>query len=104
MGHREAAVCGDWCGKCPHFGGRCLGCIPLHHLDCTFVRCTLAKYIEHCGLCADFPCPELREFVPDDRPGCPAGYHIDNLRDRMAQGTEAWIAEQRAAWPAKEGG
>lgn len=74
----------------PALSRKCSGCNPLQHLDCPFVRCCLTRDIKHCGLCSDFPCWELREFVPDDRPGCPPGDHIENLRDRAARGTAAW--------------
>ncbi len=92
-----AGVCGDWCGKCPNFGLTCQGCT--EHSECDFYRCcVLNKGLEHCGLCPDFPCLKLSEFVPDDRPGCTPGYHIDALKRRVEVGTEAWLAEQCAYW------
>jgi hypothetical protein len=36
--------------------------------------------------------------VPDDRVGCPPGYHVQNLRVRTEIGTAAWLEEQRARW------
>ena len=98
MGHPEAAFCGDYCGKCPHFPHECSGCIPSLHPTCHFVQCCLERGIEHCGLCVEFPCQRLREFVPDDRPECPPGFHIENLRARKAVGTEGWLAMQHAQW------
>ena len=94
----EAAFCGDWCGKCPNYQGTCPGCLLELHKDCHFVRCSLARGLEHCGLCEGLPCEKLKAFVPDDRPGCPPGYHVENLRRRAKIGTEAWLAEQREAW------
>lgn len=92
---QEAAFCGDFCGKCPNYLQDCRGCIPQDHGDCHFVRCCQEKGIEHCGLCVEFPCQKLNEFVPDDRPGCPPGYHIMNLRARVTIGTKAWLEGQR---------
>ena len=53
---------------------------------------------DYCGKCPEFPCAKLSEFCPDDREGCPPGFHIENLRRRMAIGAEEWIAEQRKIW------
>jgi len=98
MNYPEAAFCGDYCGKCPNYPDKCSGCIPSFHADCYFIQCCLEKRIEHCGLCEDFPCKKLSEFVPDDRPECPPGYHLENLRERKTMGTEAWLALQRTKW------
>ncbi len=91
MNKAEAAFCGDYFGKCPNYPDECRGCIPPLHMDCYFVKCCLDKRIAHCGYCEDSPCQKLSEFVPDDRPGCPPGYHVENLRLRMRIGTEAWL-------------
>jgi hypothetical protein len=93
-----AAFCGDFCGKCPNYLHTCAGCIPDHHQECYFVRCCQSKGIEHCGYCEDFPCQRLGTFVPDDRPECPPGYHIMNLRARLTMGTAAWLRQQRKMW------
>ncbi|MCX6096695.1 MAG: DUF3795 domain-containing protein [Candidatus Bipolaricaulota bacterium] len=98
MTQPEAAICGDWCGKCPNYPSDCAGCRPELHKDCRFVRCALDRGLEHCGLCPKLPCEKLKAFVPDDRRGCPPGYHVENLRRRAKIGTEAWLAEQRKAW------
>jgi len=101
MNYSEAAFCGDYCGKCPNYPEKCHGCVPSVHMDCYFVKCCLEKGIEHCGFCEDFPCKKLSDFVPDDRPECPTGYHVENLRARMAIGTEAWLKVQREKWKTK---
>jgi len=98
MDHPKAAFCGDYCGKCPNYPDKCHGCIPSLHMDCHFVKCCLEKGIEHCGFCKDFPCEKLSEFVPDDRPECPPGYLIENLRVRKVVGTGAWVKSQQAKW------
>jgi len=101
MNYSEVAFCGDYCGKCPNYPEKCHGCVPSDHMDCYFVKCCLEKGIEHCGFCEDFPCKKLSDFVPDDRPECPTGYHVENLRTRMAIGTEAWLKVQREKWKTK---
>lgn len=98
MKHAEAGFCGDFCGKCPNYPGECRGCVPDEHMDCFFVRCCLEKGLEHCGACEDFPCKKLGDFVPDDRPGCEPGYHLDSLRERSSLGTDAWLRRQREKW------
>jgi len=94
----QAAFCGDYCGKCRNYPRACAGCLPDLHQDCYFARCCQTKGIEHCGWCQEFPCEKLRTFVPDDRPGCPLGYHTMNLRARLTIGTEAWLEGQRKEW------
>jgi hypothetical protein len=67
-------------------------------VDCHFIQCGLKKGVAHCGLCADFPCQELTDFIPDDRPECPRGYHIENLWARTRIGTQAWLEAQQNKW------
>lgn len=98
MSQEDATCCGDYCGKCPNYQSSCRGCIPIHHTECPFVRCCLDHWIPHCGLCDEFPCHELESFRPDDRPGCPPGYHLANLRRRMQVGTQQWLDEQSDRW------
>ncbi|MEA3311528.1 MAG: DUF3795 domain-containing protein [candidate division WOR-3 bacterium] len=93
-----ACFCGDYCGKCPNYPRKCAGCVPELHPDCHFIRCCQDKGIEHCGFCENLPCQKLAGFCPDDRPSCPPGYHIENLRERKRIGTEAWFEKQRAKW------
>ncbi len=96
--HPETACCGDFCGKCNHYSKDCEGCTSAKRGTCHFVACCLGRGIEHCGICHEFPCAKLRVFVPDDRPGCPPGYHLENLKERTRVGTEAWLARQRRFW------
>jgi hypothetical protein len=102
MANPLAGFCGDYCGKCPNYPAECDGCVPEKHADCRFVECCLERNIEHCGLCGVFPCTRLVEFCPDDRPGCPPGYHLENLTDRKKVGTEAWLEAKKKEWPANE--
>lgn len=93
-----AAICGDYCAKCPNYPAECQGCSLEAKPECRFVVCCVNKRIEHCGQCESLPCAALAKFVPDDSEGCPPGYHIENLRRRVAVGTERWLHEQRFKW------
>ena len=90
--------CGDYCGKCPNYIIRCPGCLPDPTRECYFIDCCMKKNIAHCGLCDAFPCQQLRDFVPDDRPGCAKGYHIESLKRRAEIGDDKWLAEQKEIW------
>lgn len=93
-----AGYCGDFCGKCPQYPQSCAGCIPSLHPECTFIQCCTAKSVNHCGECGDFPCEPLLHFVPDDRPECPPGYHIENCKKRNSMGTDSWIESEIRKW------
>lgn len=92
-----AGACGDWCGKCPNYLESCDGCGP-DQTDCYFINCLSLRFLEHCGECPDFPCARLSSFVPDDRPGYPAGYHIENLKRRKQISLAEWLKEQEEYW------
>jgi hypothetical protein len=98
IGLEEAGFCGDYCGKCPNYPQKCGGCVASDHMNCYFVKCCSNRGIEHCGFCPAFPCKKLSGFCPDDRPECPLGYHIENLRIRRVMGTEAWLKSQQKRW------
>lgn len=100
MLHSLAGACGDYCGKCANYGTRCHGCTLDAHPECHFLQCTLARGVEHCGLCEDFPCQALASLVPDDRPDLPVAYHIECLRQRAWVGTRAWLWEMAERWGA----
>lgn len=91
-----ACACGDWCGKCPNFPAECSGCDEKMLSTCKFLACSAAKKFEHCGLCDEFPCRVLKDFVPDDR--LAAGYHIGSLKRRTLLGTAAWLEEVGRDW------
>ncbi len=91
-----AGACGDWCGKCPHFPKDCSGCEGKKVETCKILACSAGKKVEHCGLCVDFPCDALKDFVPDDR--LPAGYHVESLRQRASVGTAAWLEKAGRDW------
>lgn len=91
-----AGVCGDWCVKCPNFPRECRGCDESKVETCKMLRCARSTDVEHCGLCADFPCKTLEDFVPDDR--LPAAFHIESLRLRSAIGTPRWLEKVNKEW------
>ncbi|MBS7616407.1 hypothetical protein KEJ45_04340 [Candidatus Bathyarchaeota archaeon] len=66
------------------------GCFSSDKKDCHFVKCCLNREIENFGFCL-----ELSEFCPDDRPECPQGYRLENLRIRRVIRTEAWLKLQQ---------
>jgi len=95
MSSAEATFCGDYCGKCPIYEGKCQGYIPAMHMDCHFVKCCPENGVEHCSFCKDLSCKRLQEFVPDGRPKCQKSYHIEKLRVLKAVGTDEWLKLQR---------
>lgn len=88
-------ACGDWYGKCEHFGKECAGCSSRAD-ECEFLKCLARRGLEHCGACPDFPCKDLVSFVPDDR--LPRGYHIESLRYRAEKGLEEWLRRFPEEW------
>jgi hypothetical protein len=91
----QAGRCGEYCGKCSHYGIACMGCTYKLHTDCYFAICCAEREIEHCGECPSFPCQRLAKFAPDSRPGNVRGEHLTNLRARLRLGTEEWLKIQR---------
>lgn len=61
--------CGICCGACPGFlRYECAGCMDAHAPgDCPGRDCVLARGLEFCGQCRDFPCEMLLT-----RPRCTA--------------------------------
>jgi len=59
--------CGILCSKC-HYREEvgCKGCLiitkPFWGDSCPLKACCEERKLEHCGLCADFPCATLTEF------------------------------------------
>lgn len=65
--------CGKLCSECENREEcACEGCLSLVEGDwagnCEIKKCCEDKYLEHCGLCTEFPCPLLRNtaFDPDE--------------------------------------
>ena len=109
---RFAPVCGIYCGVCEYLGKMCAGCgavegrpfwtaqvpggvCPLH--DC----CRNRKKLEHCGLCAEFPCQtflELRDpSLSDEAFKESLEKRASALKRRTEIGTERWLVEVSGA-------
>ena len=52
--------------------------------------CCLAKGLENCGACGEFPCETLREFAYDENQG-DDGERIRNLEAWRRDGFETWL-------------
>lgn len=70
----HCSYCGKDCGSCAEkneYG--CVGCRDSEDgywgSRCEIKQCCEEKKLEHCGLCADFPCELLREFCYDKETG-----------------------------------
>lgn len=93
---RLAAVCGRHCGACDAYqDGSCCGCAyqlgKTRRGECPiFECCIVARGLEHCGLCLDFPC---QVFVSHTRP-LDVARQYETLRHRAELGTTAWLDEQ----------
>jgi hypothetical protein len=71
-----AAPCGLNCEPCPYYGGektpQCVGC-NVHKGrpfwgECKLYACVTKHSVEHCGLCADFPCDFFIEHFDPSNP------------------------------------
>lgn len=101
-----APVCGIYCGACQFLGKQCPACgkvdgkpfwttdmpgsiCPLH--DC----CRNQRQLEHCGLCADFPCKTFNELrdpgMSDEEFTALLQVRKLNLKIRREIGTAAWL-------------
>ena len=112
MDTNYAPVCGIYCGECSFLGQQCKGCgyidgkpfwtshmptsiCPLH--DC----CRNQKELEHCGLCADFPCEvffELRDpNMSDEEFEKSLEDRKTAIKRRTVIGTSKWLSERAAS-------
>jgi hypothetical protein len=103
-----APVCGIYCGNCDFLGKQCKGCgyvngkpfwtaqIP-SGICPIYNCCSNQKQIEHCGLCADFPCKiflELRDpNMSDEEFQNSLIKRQEVLKRRIKIGTESWLSE-----------
>ena len=78
------SICGINCAKCKYkekIG--CKGCRESKGImfwgECKISKCAQAKKLEHCGLCCNFPCDNLKAFAYDKQQG-DNGQRIKNLR------------------------
>lgn len=84
--------CGILCGACEYREQmHCKGCVyidkPFWGDRCPVKACCEDRALEHCGVCADFPCGLLTQFAYD-----------------KAQGDDGKRIEQCKKWAATEGG
>ena len=104
-----SAPCGEYCELCPqHIGGgqHCVGC-NFHRGhpawgDCRLYACVSKHSIEHCGLCADFPCDF---FIGHFDPNNPEGQRNAIVRTgllayRRKHGDKKWLdlAKRMGSW------
>ena len=122
-------VCGLYCGACNHYrssfpesghlleeasregrelkGYTCSGCrsnaLYIHTgcSECKIRACAEGKNIQHCGLCTELPCVQLKAFQNDGRI-----HHLDiisNLEELKEKGADLWLIEQEQRWKCKCG-
>jgi len=93
-----AGVCGCYCGTCGRFAANtCRGCAYELGLTsegecCVFQCCVAERGLEHCGLCADFPCSALysRGTAEDVR------VRLSDLVERIRLGTRHWLDARKS--------
>jgi len=81
---------------CEYDESACSGCGSDCVADCEFIRCCQDHGVQSCGLCPEFPCPQIVKFSGDEWP-----HHIDvldNLHRIKEIGIAAWLLEQKAQW------
>jgi hypothetical protein len=90
-----AAVCGGFCGVCDAFqDGACCGCGyqlgQTRRGDCALFQCCIVEQgLEHCGLCAEFPC----QLFLSQAPPLDVAKRYRALLRRAEIGTIAWLDE-----------
>ena len=106
-----APVCGIYCGACEYLDIQCRGCgfvegepfwttqiqveiCPLY--DCCFNK----KQLEHCGLCAEFPCETFTSLrdpsLSEEEANKSLLQRQSDLMRRKEIGTEKWLEEKEA--------
>ena len=90
-----AARCGIYCGECEYKDKfNCSGCRKSNGKIlwgvCPVAACSIAKGIDTCGDCSEFPCALLNQFAFDSEQG-DNGKRIENLKAWKEQGFENWV-------------
>ncbi len=93
-----ATPCGSYCGECSYYKNDCAGCGYVKGKpfwgECRFYSCVREKGVEHCGLCAEFPCDYyLTTFDPKEGQWR-VFYRAGQLAYRKKIGTRAWLEER----------
>ena len=102
-----AAPCGLFCGDCEILGERCAGCghvqgKPFWTAEykvevCPLYGCAVNQHgVEHCGLCAEFPCEMFLSMrdpsMTDEQAEASLERKKADLIQRREIGTEAWLS------------
>ncbi|WP_105615310.1 DUF3795 domain-containing protein [Vallitalea okinawensis] len=82
------SICGINCTKCEYKEKcGCKGCRESKGImfwgECKLAKCAIEKKLDHCGLCSNFPCDDLKAFAYDEGEG-DNGERIENLRKLIA--------------------
>lgn len=104
-GNETAAICGLFCGTCPHYPAECNGCLSdTVAADCQscasgFRDCAREHGVVRCHECAAFPCALLKNFSTRHIVNgiCHHAQVIDDLQRMREIGVDAWVAQQTQA-------
>ena len=91
---KYAARCGIYCGECDYREKMgCPGCAgaagAMFWGTCPIAVCCMDRELEHCGLCKDFPCRDLKAFAYDEEQG-DDGRRIEQLEAWNEIGFDEW--------------
>lgn len=94
MDRDQIAYCGSYCENCKWKEQTgCKGCKAsqgnMFYGECSVAKCTIAKELEHCGLCPDLPCETLQAAFDNPEHG-DNGERLSNLKT-WARGEETYI-------------
>jgi hypothetical protein len=93
-----ATPCGSYCGECSYYKHGCAGCGYVKGNPfwgkCRFYPCVREKGVEHCGLCAEFPCNYFLTTSDPAEEQWRVFYRAGQLAYRKKIGTKAWIEEK----------
>jgi hypothetical protein len=90
-----ATPCGSYCGECEYYKKGCAGCGYVKGKpfwgECRFYSCVREKGVEHCGLCAEFPCDHFMATFDPKHGQQSVFYRAGQLAYRKKIGTKAWL-------------
>jgi len=90
--------CGIYCHECNEYKNGCAGCGYVKGKpswgECRFYPCVREKGIEHCGLCAEFPCNYYLSTFDPNEGWWRVFYRAGQLVYRKKIGTKAWLEEK----------
>lgn len=106
-----APVCGLYCGTCECLATQCRGCgfvegkpfwtTQMKIEVCPLYNCCInEKQLEHCGLCAEFPCETFTRLrdpsLSEEEAKKSLLERQSDLMRRKEIGTEKWLEEKEA--------